>query len=83
MALPKQPPDQSRLGITTWASEILVTDILASVAVIRRIGLTVDGKLILLSGHRTALNIDAAAVLQAHRSLQLMNQENVKFRYVT
>ena len=83
MALPTQPPDQSRPGITTWASEVLVTDILNRVPVVRRVGMTVDSNLVLLSAHQPALNIDDVAVLQVHRSLQLLNQETVKFRYVT
>jgi len=45
LALPTQPPDQSRPGITTWASEVLVTDILTRVPVIRRIAMTIDGNL--------------------------------------
>ena len=83
MALPTQPPDQSRPGITTWASEVLVTDILTRVPVVSRVGLTVDGNLVLLSAHQPALNIDDVAVLQVHRSVQLLNQQTVKFRYVT
>jgi len=83
MALPTQPPDQSRPGITTWASEVLVTDILTCVPVIRRIAMTINGNLGMLSAHQPALNIDDAAVLQVHRSLQLVNPDTVKFRYVT
>ena len=83
MALPTQPPDQSRPGITTWASEVLVTDIQTRVPAVSRVGMTVDGNLVLLSAHQPALNIDDVEVLQVHRSLQLVNQETVKFRYVT
>jgi hypothetical protein len=83
MALPTQPPDQSRPGITTWASEVLVTDILTRVPVIRRVAMTVGGSLGMLSIHQPALNIDDVAVLQVHRSLQLVNPDTVKFRYVT
>ena len=83
MALPTQPPDQSQPGITTWASEVLVTDILTRVPVVSRVGITVDGNLVLLNAHQPALNIDAVTVLQIHRSLQLANQQTVKFRYVT
>lgn len=83
MALPTQPPDQSRPGITTWASEVLVTDILTRVPVVSRVGMTLDGNLVLLDAHQPALNIDDVAVLQIHRSLQLANQQTVKFRYVT
>ena len=45
MALPTQPPDQSRPGITTRASEVPVTDILSRVPVIRRIAMTINGDL--------------------------------------
>ena len=83
MALPTQPPDQSRPGITTWASEGLVTDILTRVPVVRRVAMTVNGDLGMLSAHQPALNIDDVAVLQVHRSLQLVNPDTVKFRYVT
>jgi hypothetical protein len=83
MALPTQPPDQSRPGITTWASEGLVTDILTRVPVIRRIAMTINGDLGIFSDHQPALNIDDVAVLQVHRSLQLVNPDTVRFRYVT
>jgi hypothetical protein len=83
MALPTQPPNQSRPGITTWASEVLVTDVLTRVPVIRRVAMTINGTLSLLSTHQPALNIDDAAVFQVHRSLQLVNPDTVKFRYVT
>ena len=83
MALPTQPPDQSRPGITTWASEGLVTDILTRVPVIRRVAMNVNGDLGMLSAHQPALNIDDVAVLQVHRSFQLVNPDTVKFRYVT
>ena len=83
MALPTQPPDQSRPGITTWASEVLVTDILTRIPVIRRVALTVKGNLGMLSAHEPALNINDVAVLQVRRSLQLVNPDTVKFRYVT
>ena len=83
MALPTQPPDQSRPGITTWASEVLVTDILTRVPVIRRVAMTIDGNLGRVSAHQPALNINDVAVLQIHRSLQLVNPDTVKFRYVT
>ena len=83
MSLPTQPPDQLRPSITTWASEVLVTDILTHVPVVTRVGLTIDGSLTLLSAHQPALNIDDVTVPQVHRSPQLLNQEPVKFRYVT
>lgn len=83
MALPTQPPDQSCSGITTWASEVLVADVLARVPVICRVAMTINGNLGALSAHQPALNIDDAAVLQVYRSLQLVNPDTVKFRYVT
>jgi hypothetical protein len=83
VALPTQPPDQTRPGITTWASEALVTDVLARIPVIRRVAMTINGDLGRLDIHQPALNIDDAAVLQVHRSLQLVNPDTVKFRYVT
>lgn len=83
MALPTQPPDQSRPGITTWASEVLVTDILTRVPFVSRVGLTLDGNIAMLSTYQPELNIDDVAVLQVHRSVQLVNQQTVKFRYVT
>ena len=83
MALPTKLPDQSRPGITTWASEVPATDILTRVPVIRRVAMTVNGDLGTLSTHQPALNINDVAVLQVHRSLRLVNPDTVKFRYVT
>ena len=83
IALPTQPPDQSRPGITTWASEGLVADILTRVPVIRRVAMTINGDLGIFSDRQPALNIDDVAILQVHRSLQLVNPDTVKFRYVT
>jgi hypothetical protein len=83
MTLPTNPPDQSRPGVTTWASEVLAADVLARVPAIGRVGLIFDGNLFLADDHQEALNIDNVAVLQVYRSLQLVNQQTVKFRYVT
>jgi hypothetical protein len=33
--------------------------------------------------HDPALNLEHVAVFQVHRSVQLVNQQTVKFRYVT
>lgn len=83
MVLPTQPPDQSVAGITTWASEIPGADVLAQIPVVARVGLTLDGNLILVGDHNPAVNLDDVAVFQVHRSVQLVNQQTVKFRYMT
>ena len=83
ITLPTQPPDGSRPGITTWLSEIAVPGVLASIPVVRRVGLTVGGDLMMVGDHEPALNLDDVSFLQVDRSLQLVNEQTVKFRYIT
>ena len=83
MTLPAQPPDSSRPGVTTWSSEVPVAALMKSIPAVARAGLTVGGELLMVTDHNPALNLDDVSLLQVYRSLQLVNDSTVRFRYVT
>jgi hypothetical protein len=78
-----RPPELARPGLTTWFGECNVPDLLAQIREVRRVGLAVEGSLMLVGDHSPALTLEGIDVYQVQRSLQLVNQQTVKFRYVT
>ena len=78
-----RPVELARPGLTTWLGEALASDVLREVSAVHRVALMWPGGLALVGLHEPALTLEDVTIFQVQRSLRLVNQQTVKFRYVT